>query len=155
MQLDSTWRVVTWFFSHRFKNSDARAQLPSWVRPHARLYDSFGNVVRDVSQFFRVAQKMVGSSTHTVYKNATVLFTDSLSWCYLTKNTKQTERLENTSKVQSLCILCSWFIRKAAHSPVSLCGTKKPSNSQVGFLSDCQVKEINDNVVILTPQRFF
>uniref|UniRef100_A0A671VTF0 Regulator of telomere elongation helicase 1 n=1 Tax=Sparus aurata TaxID=8175 RepID=A0A671VTF0_SPAAU len=45
----------------RFKNSDARAQLPSWVRPYVRLYDGFGNVVRDVSQFFRVAQKMVGS----------------------------------------------------------------------------------------------
>uniref|UniRef100_A0A671VQE4 Regulator of telomere elongation helicase 1 n=1 Tax=Sparus aurata TaxID=8175 RepID=A0A671VQE4_SPAAU len=42
----------------RFKNSDARAQLPSWVRPYVRLYDGFGNVVRDVSQFFRVAQKM-------------------------------------------------------------------------------------------------
>uniref|UniRef100_A0A672ZAE4 Regulator of telomere elongation helicase 1 n=1 Tax=Sphaeramia orbicularis TaxID=375764 RepID=A0A672ZAE4_9TELE len=42
----------------RFKNADARAQLPSWIRPHVRLYDNFGNVVRDVSQFFRVAQKM-------------------------------------------------------------------------------------------------
>uniref|UniRef100_A0A8P4GCH8 Regulator of telomere elongation helicase 1 n=1 Tax=Dicentrarchus labrax TaxID=13489 RepID=A0A8P4GCH8_DICLA len=42
----------------RFKMSDARAQLPSWVRPYVRLYDGFGNVVRDVSQFFRVAQKM-------------------------------------------------------------------------------------------------
>ncbi|XP_026187920.1 regulator of telomere elongation helicase 1 isoform X2 [Mastacembelus armatus] len=42
----------------RFKNSDARAQLPSWVRPCVRLYDGFGNVVRDVSQFFRVAQKI-------------------------------------------------------------------------------------------------
>uniref|UniRef100_A0A3Q1CTR9 Regulator of telomere elongation helicase 1 n=1 Tax=Amphiprion ocellaris TaxID=80972 RepID=A0A3Q1CTR9_AMPOC len=44
----------------RFRNSDVRAQLPSWVRPHVRLYEGFGNVVRDVSQFFRVAQKMVG-----------------------------------------------------------------------------------------------
>ncbi|XP_049920560.1 regulator of telomere elongation helicase 1 isoform X3 [Epinephelus moara] len=42
----------------RFKSSDARTQLPSWVRPHVRLYGSFGNVIRDVSQFFRVAQKM-------------------------------------------------------------------------------------------------
>uniref|UniRef100_A0A8C7YSI0 Regulator of telomere elongation helicase 1 n=1 Tax=Oryzias sinensis TaxID=183150 RepID=A0A8C7YSI0_9TELE len=39
----------------RFKSSDARAQLPSWVKPHVRVYDGFGNVVRDVSQFFRVA----------------------------------------------------------------------------------------------------
>uniref|UniRef100_A0A8C7YUV4 Regulator of telomere elongation helicase 1 n=1 Tax=Oryzias sinensis TaxID=183150 RepID=A0A8C7YUV4_9TELE len=42
----------------RFKSSDARAQLPSWVKPHVRVYDGFGNVVRDVSQFFRVAQKL-------------------------------------------------------------------------------------------------
>ncbi|TKS77856.1 Regulator of telomere elongation helicase 1 [Collichthys lucidus] len=42
----------------RFKGSDTQAQLPSWVRPYVRLYDCFGNVVRDVSQFFRVAQKM-------------------------------------------------------------------------------------------------
>ncbi|XP_069544659.1 regulator of telomere elongation helicase 1 [Brachyistius frenatus] len=42
----------------RFKSADARKQLPSWIRPYVRLYDSFGNIVRDVSQFFRVAQKM-------------------------------------------------------------------------------------------------
>lgn len=47
-------------FPLRFKSSDARAQLPSWVKPHVRVYDGFGNVVRDVSQFFRVAQKLVG-----------------------------------------------------------------------------------------------
>ncbi|XP_039455335.1 regulator of telomere elongation helicase 1-like isoform X1 [Oreochromis aureus] len=42
----------------RFKNADTRAMLPSWVRSYVRLYDSFGSVVRDVSQFFRTAQKM-------------------------------------------------------------------------------------------------
>ncbi|KAM3872221.1 regulator of telomere elongation helicase 1 [Diretmus argenteus] len=42
----------------RFKSSDARAQLPSWVRPYVRQYDNFGNMIRDVTQFFRVAQKM-------------------------------------------------------------------------------------------------
>ncbi|XP_068605781.1 regulator of telomere elongation helicase 1 [Brachionichthys hirsutus] len=42
----------------RFKGLDARKQLPSWLRPHVRLHDSFGNLVRDVSQFFRVAQKL-------------------------------------------------------------------------------------------------
>lgn len=42
---------------HRFAYPDARAQLPSWVRPHVKVYDSFGHVVRDVAQFFRVAQK--------------------------------------------------------------------------------------------------
>ncbi|XP_048873948.1 regulator of telomere elongation helicase 1 [Brienomyrus brachyistius] len=43
---------------HRFKSSDARAQLPSWVRPYVRINDTFGNIVRDVAQFFRVAQKL-------------------------------------------------------------------------------------------------
>ncbi|KAL1021284.1 hypothetical protein UPYG_G00011180 [Umbra pygmaea] len=43
---------------HRFKSTDARAQLPAWVRPYVRTYENFGNVVRDVAQFFRVAQKL-------------------------------------------------------------------------------------------------
>uniref|UniRef100_A0A3P8XGC5 Regulator of telomere elongation helicase 1 n=1 Tax=Esox lucius TaxID=8010 RepID=A0A3P8XGC5_ESOLU len=47
---------------HRFKSIDARAQLPSWVRPYVRTYDNFGNMVRDVAQFFRVAQKLVSVS---------------------------------------------------------------------------------------------
>ncbi|XP_077442321.1 regulator of telomere elongation helicase 1 isoform X2 [Vanacampus margaritifer] len=42
----------------RFKNGDAQSHLPSWVRPYVRFYDNFGNIVRDVCQFFRVAQKM-------------------------------------------------------------------------------------------------
>ncbi|XP_071966943.1 regulator of telomere elongation helicase 1 isoform X3 [Engystomops pustulosus] len=44
---------------HRFSKSDARAQLPSWVRPYTRIYDNFGHIIRDVSQFFRVAQKIM------------------------------------------------------------------------------------------------
>lgn len=43
----------------RFTCVDARAQLPSWLRPHVKVYGSFGHVVRDVAQFFRVAQKTV------------------------------------------------------------------------------------------------
>ncbi|KAM8830526.1 regulator of telomere elongation helicase 1 isoform 2-T2 [Synchiropus picturatus] len=42
----------------RFQGTDAKAHLPSWVRPCVRHGDSFGNVVRDVSQFFRVAHKL-------------------------------------------------------------------------------------------------
>ncbi|KAM9785914.1 regulator of telomere elongation helicase 1 [Neosynchiropus ocellatus] len=42
----------------RFKSANAQAHLPSWVRPCVRHGDSFGNVVRDVSQFFRVAHKL-------------------------------------------------------------------------------------------------
>ncbi|XP_077192063.1 regulator of telomere elongation helicase 1 isoform X2 [Paroedura picta] len=44
---------------HRFSNTDTKAQLPSWVRPYVKTYDHFGHVVRDVSQFFRVAQKIM------------------------------------------------------------------------------------------------
>ncbi|KAM3923568.1 regulator of telomere elongation helicase 1 isoform 2-T2 [Leptodactylus fuscus] len=44
---------------HRFSNSDSRAQLPSWVRPYVHVYDNFGHIIRDVSQFFRVAQKIM------------------------------------------------------------------------------------------------
>ncbi|XP_056405263.1 regulator of telomere elongation helicase 1 isoform X2 [Hyla sarda] len=44
---------------HRFSNSDSRAQLPSWVRPYIHVYDNFGHIIRDVSQFFRVAQKIM------------------------------------------------------------------------------------------------
>lgn len=42
----------------RFKAANAISQLPKWVRPYVRKYEGFGNVVRDVSQFFRVAHKM-------------------------------------------------------------------------------------------------
>ncbi|XP_007952887.2 regulator of telomere elongation helicase 1 [Orycteropus afer afer] len=42
---------------HRFAHADTRAQLPSWVRPFVQVYDSFGPVIRDVAQFFRVAQR--------------------------------------------------------------------------------------------------
>ncbi|CAL8363813.1 unnamed protein product [Lota lota] len=42
----------------RFKNADVQAQLPKWLRPHVRKFDNFGNLVRNVTQFFRVAQKL-------------------------------------------------------------------------------------------------
>ncbi|XP_040295030.1 regulator of telomere elongation helicase 1 isoform X2 [Bufo bufo] len=44
---------------HRFSSSDSRAQLPSWVRPYLQVYNNFGHIIRDVSQFFRVAQKIM------------------------------------------------------------------------------------------------
>ncbi|XP_068118572.1 regulator of telomere elongation helicase 1 isoform X3 [Hyperolius riggenbachi] len=44
---------------YRFAKSDSRAQLPSWVRPYLRVYDNFGHIIRDVSQFFRIAQKIM------------------------------------------------------------------------------------------------
>ncbi|KAG8447235.1 hypothetical protein GDO86_014630 [Hymenochirus boettgeri] len=44
---------------YRFNKSNICSQLSSWVRPYVRLYDNFGHVIRDVSQFFRVAQKIM------------------------------------------------------------------------------------------------
>ncbi|XP_036915982.1 regulator of telomere elongation helicase 1 isoform X2 [Sturnira hondurensis] len=48
---------VVFLCDHRFTGAESRAQLPSWVRPHVTVYDHFGHVIRDVAQFFRVAQK--------------------------------------------------------------------------------------------------
>ncbi|XP_034029355.1 regulator of telomere elongation helicase 1 [Thalassophryne amazonica] len=42
----------------RFKAADVRSHLPSWVKPYMKHYDSFGSLVRDVTKFFRVAQKL-------------------------------------------------------------------------------------------------
>uniref|UniRef100_UPI00398E9560 regulator of telomere elongation helicase 1 isoform X2 n=1 Tax=Pristiophorus japonicus TaxID=55135 RepID=UPI00398E9560 len=44
---------------HRFMGAEVRSQLPLWVRPHVKAYDNFGHIIRDVSQFFRVAQKIM------------------------------------------------------------------------------------------------
>ncbi|XP_069506993.1 regulator of telomere elongation helicase 1 isoform X2 [Ambystoma mexicanum] len=54
---------------HRFTNTDARAQLPSWVRPYVKVYDNFGHIIRDVSQFFRVAQKIMPQPTPRTDRN--------------------------------------------------------------------------------------
>uniref|UniRef100_A0A673JES9 Regulator of telomere elongation helicase 1 n=1 Tax=Sinocyclocheilus rhinocerous TaxID=307959 RepID=A0A673JES9_9TELE len=42
---------------HRFTGTEARNQLPSWVRPYVKIYDGFGTMVRDAAHFFRTAQK--------------------------------------------------------------------------------------------------
>ncbi|KAM9342686.1 regulator of telomere elongation helicase 1 isoform 2-T2 [Pholidichthys leucotaenia] len=63
----------------RFKNCDARAQLPAWIKPYVRLYDGFGNVVRDASQFFRVAQKMRPIVEKTTTTKETVRLPDAPS----------------------------------------------------------------------------
>lgn len=53
--------LIAMYSPSRFAYADARAQLPSWVRPYLKVYDNFGHVIRDVAQFFRVAQKTVSS----------------------------------------------------------------------------------------------
>ncbi|XP_044519816.1 regulator of telomere elongation helicase 1 [Gracilinanus agilis] len=54
---------------HRFTNNDARAQLPSWVRPYVKVYDNFGHIIRDAAQFFRVAQKIMPVPVPRVLQN--------------------------------------------------------------------------------------
>ncbi|XP_048406459.2 regulator of telomere elongation helicase 1 isoform X2 [Stegostoma tigrinum] len=44
---------------HRFTGTEVMSQLPSWVRPYIKIYDNFGHTIRDVSQFFRIAQKIM------------------------------------------------------------------------------------------------
>ncbi|XP_043566258.1 regulator of telomere elongation helicase 1 isoform X1 [Chiloscyllium plagiosum] len=44
---------------HRFTGTEVRSQLSSWVQPYVKIYDNFGHTIRDVSQFFRIAQKIM------------------------------------------------------------------------------------------------
>ncbi|XP_051887108.1 regulator of telomere elongation helicase 1 isoform X3 [Pristis pectinata] len=44
---------------HRFTGTEVKSQLPSWLQPYVKVYDNFGHIIRDVSQFFRVAQKVM------------------------------------------------------------------------------------------------
>ena len=45
--------------SPRFAYSNALNQLPHWVKPYTRTYDKFGLVQRDLTQFFRNAEREV------------------------------------------------------------------------------------------------
>ncbi|KAL8580379.1 hypothetical protein ACOMHN_037478 [Nucella lapillus] len=42
----------------RFSSQESINGLPLWVRPHVTKYDNFGRAVRDMLQFFKVAEKM-------------------------------------------------------------------------------------------------
>ena len=44
----------------RFTYTDAKAQLPSWIRPHVKTYPDFGSAQREVVQFFRKANQLMG-----------------------------------------------------------------------------------------------
>uniref|UniRef100_A0A7N6C434 Regulator of telomere elongation helicase 1 n=1 Tax=Anabas testudineus TaxID=64144 RepID=A0A7N6C434_ANATE len=81
----------------RFKGSDARAQLPSWVKPYVRLYDGFGNVVRDVSQFFRVAQKM----SATAESRGTVCFPDTPSSGFTSYSSSQSSNAQKAKMLDA------------------------------------------------------
>ena len=61
--IDCSWTLLSWLFSFfsflRFSFSNALNQLPRWVRPYAKIYDKYGLVQRDLTQFFRNAEKKV------------------------------------------------------------------------------------------------
>uniref|UniRef100_A0A3B4ESJ1 Regulator of telomere elongation helicase 1 n=1 Tax=Pundamilia nyererei TaxID=303518 RepID=A0A3B4ESJ1_9CICH len=89
----------------RFKSADARAQLPSWVRSYVRLCDSFGNVVRDVSQFFRIAQKMrpVVEKKAPADSCAAVCSSDTQSSSFTSCSSSQTSHTQK-AKVLDTCL---------------------------------------------------
>ena len=43
----------------RFAYNNTISQLPKWVRPFVQTYDKFGLIQRDLTQFFRNAEKQV------------------------------------------------------------------------------------------------
>lgn len=45
----------------RFAYHNTINQLPKWVRPFVHTYDKFGLIQRDLTQFFRNAEKKVHS----------------------------------------------------------------------------------------------
>lgn len=43
----------------RFNSSNVKQQMSRWLRDHIRVVNNFGEVVRDLSRFFRAAQAQV------------------------------------------------------------------------------------------------
>lgn len=43
----------------RFSSPESINGLPMWIKPHVTKYDSFGRAVKDMLNFFKVAEKMV------------------------------------------------------------------------------------------------
>jgi regulator of telomere elongation helicase 1 len=53
----------------RFTYQDAIQQLPSWVRPHVKIFKEFGHVQRELIQFFRNADKLVNKVIFSSFWN--------------------------------------------------------------------------------------
>ena len=64
----SIWCSISF---HRFAYNNTISQLPKWVRPFVQTYDKFGLIQRDLTQFFRNAEKQV----HLYNFYSTVIFT--------------------------------------------------------------------------------
>ena len=45
----------------RFGENYFRGNLSTWVKPHMKVYDSFGPAIKDLTTFFRNAQHSVSS----------------------------------------------------------------------------------------------
>ncbi|XP_050926955.1 regulator of telomere elongation helicase 1 isoform X2 [Lates calcarifer] len=152
----------------RFKNSDARAQLPSWVRPYVRLYDGFGNVVRDVSQFFRVAQKMrpVVEKTTAAGSCGTVCFPDRQSSGFTSSSFSQSShtqkakvldthlpslkrrRLNEHSEAIGMTSICTEYERQGQDSqrrPANLLDALEQGDHRSGEADDAVGKEEKAN----------
>lgn len=52
--------LLVWFFHCRFCDSYSN-QLPLWLRPVVRNYENFGQAMRDMTAFFKTAEKLVQS----------------------------------------------------------------------------------------------
>uniref|UniRef100_A0A7N6B0I8 Regulator of telomere elongation helicase 1 n=1 Tax=Anabas testudineus TaxID=64144 RepID=A0A7N6B0I8_ANATE len=110
----------------RFKGSDARAQLPSWVKPYVRLYDGFGNVVRDVSQFFRVAQKMVlcfpdtPSSGFTSYSSSQSSNAQKAKMLDAHIPSLKRRRLSESNGMAKICIEYECEVQESQRKPTNL-----------------------------------
>lgn len=44
---------------YRFTHAEARKQLPAWVKPYVKVYEEFGQCVKDIIGFFKFAEKTV------------------------------------------------------------------------------------------------
>uniref|UniRef100_A0A8B9HQ84 Regulator of telomere elongation helicase 1 n=1 Tax=Astyanax mexicanus TaxID=7994 RepID=A0A8B9HQ84_ASTMX len=119
---------------HRFKNTDVRAQLPSWVRPYVRM-DNFGTVVRDAAQFFRVAQKLVSNIL------ALSLISSSLKAKVLDSHVPSLKR----RRLAGLCIQYEMEMSSTKKKPLSLLDALDNSDpSRLSTLSLQHDKRMDD-----------
>ncbi|KAH0619285.1 hypothetical protein JD844_019210 [Phrynosoma platyrhinos] len=106
---------------HRFMNTDARAQLPSWVRPYVRIYEKFGHVVRDMP-----APVPCVSSCSTTEEGNPTPSTSHEQFISLTKASNlddhvpslKRKRLDN--EVTSLCVAYDQVPTSSKRQPASL-----------------------------------
>ncbi|XP_072096477.1 regulator of telomere elongation helicase 1 isoform X2 [Mobula birostris] len=122
---------------HRFTGAEVKSQLPSWLQPYVKVYDNFGHIIRDVSQFFRVAQKvmpppkpkMVTCNAQCTEVNSTLSFPSSVQILKKAKTldshvpSLKRKRTGNHSGEDGMAKLCIEYDRDSASTrrkPTSL-----------------------------------